>query len=57
MDRDPAFLLSRAEKCRNLAKGIDDQRTKEALAKMAEECEALAREITEERSKGQSGDG
>jgi hypothetical protein len=45
VEEDPTLLLSRARKCRTLARNVNDRRTEEALVKLAEECEARAREI------------
>jgi hypothetical protein len=47
---NPAFLLNRARHCREIAKGISDQRTRDILAHMADDYEAKADRLQDERA-------
>jgi hypothetical protein len=47
---EPAFLLNKARHCREIAKGISDQRTREILVHMADDYEARADRLQDERT-------
>ena len=47
---EPAFLLNKARHCREIAKGISDQRTRDILTHMADDYEARADRLQDERA-------
>jgi hypothetical protein len=47
---NPVFLLNRARHCREIAKGINDQRTRDILAHMADDYEAKADRLQDGRA-------
>ena len=47
---NPAFLLNRARHCREIAKGISDERTRDILDHMADDYEAKADCLQDERA-------
>ena len=47
----PASLLNQARHCREIARGISDDRTREILKRMADDYEARAGRLQRERTR------